>query len=85
LATRLKICRRKSCGFDPHPERLGIEEHQFHAIRFSESTVFKIPETAMAEILTVSGLKDPEDEFESVVEDEGLEGILFEKVWSGSR
>jgi hypothetical protein len=39
----------------------------------------------MAEILTVSGLKDPEDEFESVVEDEGLEGILFEKVWSGSR
>jgi hypothetical protein len=65
--------------------RIGIEQYQFHANRFSESTLFKIPETAMAEVLTVSGLKDPEDEFKSVVEREGLEGIIFEEVWSGSR
>jgi hypothetical protein len=65
--------------------RIGIKEYHFHAHRFSESTLFKIPETARGELLTVSGLKDPDDEFKSVVEREGLEGIIFEEVWSGSR
>lgn len=65
--------------------RIRIAEYHFDANRFSESTVFKIPETASGEILTVSGLKDPADEFKSVVECEGLGGILFEEVWSDSR
>lgn len=43
------------------------------------------PETAKGEVLTVSGLKDPEDEFKSIVEHNGLEGILFEELWSDSR
>jgi hypothetical protein len=65
--------------------RIRIKEYHFEASRLSESTLFKIPETASAEILTVTGLKDPDDEFKSVVERHGLEGILFEEVWSGSR
>jgi hypothetical protein len=65
--------------------RIRIKEYHFEASRFSESTLFKIPETAMGEVLTVSGLKDPEDEFKSVVEREGLKGIIFEEVWSDSR
>jgi hypothetical protein len=65
--------------------RIGIEEYRFHTNRFSESTLFKIPETAMAEILTVTGLKGPEDEFKSIVERQGLQGLLFEEVWSSNR
>jgi hypothetical protein len=65
--------------------KIRIKEYHFHADRFSESTLFKIPETAMGEVLTVSGIKDPGDEFKSVVEREGLQGILFEEVWSDSR
>ena len=64
--------------------KIRIKEYHFEPSHFSESTLFKIPETAMAEVLTVSGLKDPEDEFKFVVEREGLEGIIFEEVWSGS-
>ncbi len=65
--------------------RIRVEEYRFHANRLSESTLFKVPETALGEVLTVSGLKDPEDEFKSVVEREGLEGINFEEVWSDSQ
>jgi hypothetical protein len=65
--------------------RIRIKEYHFDARRFSESTLFKIPETAMGEVLTVTGLKDPDDEFKSVVEREGLKGILFEELWSDSR
>ncbi len=64
--------------------RIRISEYQFHASRFSESSLFKIPETALGEVLTVSGMKDPEDEFKSIVEREELEGILFEELWSDS-
>lgn len=64
--------------------RIRIKEYHFHPGRFSESTLFKIPETALAEVLTVTGTKDPEDEFKSTVERQGLQGILFEEVWSSS-
>ena len=65
--------------------RIRIKEYQFDAGHFSESTLFKIPQTASGEVLTVSGLKDPEDEFKPVVERTGLGGILFEELWSGPR
>jgi hypothetical protein len=55
--------------------------YAFHPHRFTETTLFKIPETARAEIFVVEGLQDPEDEFRYVVEKEGLEGIIFEEVW----
>ena len=60
--------------------RIRIKEYHFDASRFSESSLFKIPEKV--EIFTTSGLKDPEDEFKGIVEAEGLQGILFEEVWS---
>ena len=63
--------------------KIRIKEYHFEPSHFSESTLFKIPETAMAEVLTVTGLKDPEGEFKFVVEPGGLEGIIFEEVWSG--
>jgi hypothetical protein len=65
--------------------KIRIKEYHFHANRFSESTLFKIPETALGEVLTLSGVKDPKDEFKSLVERQGLQGIIFEEVWSGCR
>jgi len=59
-----------------------IEEYAFHPHRF-EYSLFKIPETAMGEILCVEGLTSPEDEFKGTVEKYGLKGLKFKKVWSG--
>jgi hypothetical protein len=59
-----------------------IEEYVFHPHRF-EYSLFKIPETAMSEILCVEGLAAPEDEFKGTVEKHGLKGLKFKKIWSG--
>ena len=59
-----------------------IEEYVFHPHRF-EYSLFKIPETAMSEILCVEGLAAPEDEFKGAVEKHGLKGLTFKKIWSG--
>jgi hypothetical protein len=63
--------------------KIMISRYQFFPDRFSESTLFKIPETRLGEILTVSGIRDREDEFKGCVEDLGLKGIIFEELWSG--
>ncbi len=63
--------------------KIRITEYSFYRDRVPESTLFKIPETAGKEILTVSGIKDPDDEFKSLVERQGLSGLIFEKLWSG--
>lgn len=62
--------------------RVEITEYVFHPNRFSESPLFKIPETCRGEVLLVEGLYDPEDEFRYVVEQHGLEGLVFEELWS---
>ena len=65
--------------------KIRIEQYEFLANRFSESTLFKIPETAKGEMLTVTGIKDPEDEFKTIVERAGLTGIIFEELWSDEK
>lgn len=62
-----------------------IKKYSFHASRFSESPLFKIPETCKSEILTIEGLKDPDDEFKGRVERLGLKGLVFEELWSDER
>ncbi len=62
--------------------KIRIERYAFHAARFTEAPLFKIPETSKVDILTVTGLKDPEDEFKHRVESAGLTGLLFEEIWS---
>jgi hypothetical protein len=59
-----------------------IDEYVFHAHRLDYS-LFKIPETAMSEILCVEGLVSPEDEFKATVENHGLRGLKFVRLWSG--
>lgn len=63
-------------------ERGLIAKYAFHPDRFTESTIFKIPEMNSTEILVVEGLHDPEDEFRYAVERAELKGLLFEELWS---
>lgn len=62
--------------------RLPIKTYAFHKSRFAETPLFKIPETCRSEILTIEGLKDPDDEFKGRVERLGLKGLNFEEVWT---
>jgi hypothetical protein len=62
-------------------ERVRLVRYAFHRDRFSESPIFKIPETCRAEVLVVEGLLDPEDEFRSVVRRAQLRGLIFEQLW----
>jgi hypothetical protein len=61
--------------------RIGIKKYVFHQERFSESDLFKIPETCTSEVLVVEGLKDIRDGFKYAVEASGLQGLIFELVW----
>jgi hypothetical protein len=67
----------------PHKEGLPhwIEKYVFHRNRF-EYSLFKIPATAMSEVLCVEGLADPNHEFKGTVERHALKGLKFEKIWS---
>jgi hypothetical protein len=62
--------------------KIRIVDYYFNKTQFSESTLFKIPETAMSEILCIEGFKDSEDEFRAQVEAQGLKGLDFEVLWS---
>jgi hypothetical protein len=62
-------------------KRIGIKNYQFYPDRFSESDLFKIPETSKAEILYVEGQKDYNDSFRYAVEYNGLEGLIFKEIW----
>jgi hypothetical protein len=62
--------------------KIRIKKYAFNPSRFVETTLFKIPETAKGEILTLVGAKDPEDEFKYVVEQENLKGLIFQEIWS---
>jgi hypothetical protein len=63
-------------------KRIGIERYDFYRDRFSESSIFKIPEQSSAWLFAVSGLHDPENDFKLQVEAHGLTGLEFEEVWS---
>ncbi len=61
--------------------KIGIKTYVFHRNRFSESRIFKIPETHKSEILVVEWVEGTEDEFKYTVESAGLKGLIFEKIW----
>jgi hypothetical protein len=62
-------------------DKAWIDKYAFHPERFSESSLFKIPETSRGEILLVEGLLAPEEEFRYLVKEAGLEGLKFEELW----
>lgn len=65
-------------------EKLFIQKYCFHPNRFSESSLFKIPETRRAEILTYEISADPEEEFKAAVEAAGMKGLTFQEIWNSN-
>jgi hypothetical protein len=60
-------------------EPLFIERYVFHPRRFTESSIFRLPDPPR--IFCYEGLKDPEEEFKPFVEMNGLRGLMFREVW----
>lgn len=59
-----------------------ILTHAFHADRFVETSLFKIPDFNCSEIFVLEGANDFEMEFREAVEEAGLEGLIFTEVWN---
>jgi hypothetical protein len=67
---------------DVHGNRVSPLQYVFHPDRFASSRLFKIPETYRGETLVVEYGYDDE-EFRFVVEQAGLQGLLFRELWHG--
>ena len=63
-------------------QRLSIRSYSFFEDRFTESSLFKIPETRLGEILTYSGFQDREDELFGRFQLLGLVGLEFELLYT---
>lgn len=83
--TVMNVLECFNCLDDLRSENIGgaNERYEFLPERLGGSSLFKIPQTSNAEILTVSGRpgKAPEEEFKSCVERHRLKGLEFELVW----
>ncbi len=51
-------------------------------LRMTRSSIFKIPQTAHIEVLTVTGFFAPEDDFLTLVDKHGLKGLRPVLLWS---
>jgi hypothetical protein len=60
----------------------AIDSYTFLDHRLPESTVFKLPDTAEFELLTVERNDDREFEFKPAFEDSGLTGLGFAELWN---
>jgi hypothetical protein len=63
----------------------GIERYGFHEHRLPEMSIFKVPETAITEVLCVHRGDDPDVEFLSAVEGDALTGLRFDPIWDSER
>jgi hypothetical protein len=63
-------------------ERLSPEQYVFHRNRFSESNIFKIPETYRSEVLVVDR-EDDEGFVDELIEYQ-LEGYTLQLLWTDS-
>ena len=62
-------------------DRLYPKRYVFHTNRFSESSIFKIPETRRGQVLTLERDGDPEEDFKAAYEAQGMTGLNFELLW----
>lgn len=62
---------------------MNIEKYAFHPSRLGEASLFKIPETGRAEILTLfRGEPDAQENFITAYKESGLTGLKFEELGS---
>ena len=59
-----------------------IKSYDFHSRRLPQSSLLKIPETSRGEILCLTEMVDPEDDFKEIVRSKKLTGLKFERLWS---
>ncbi len=67
--------------YTPSGTRSGIKKYAFHRKRFTETTLFKIPQTYRSEILVVEGMFSIGD-FRDAVRENGLRGLFFTEIWN---
>ena len=58
-----------------------ITKYNFYTNRFSESSIFKIPQSATS-IFALNGYKEPADEFYTIYRKSKLTGLIFEEIYS---
>jgi hypothetical protein len=63
-------------------ERIYPLKYVFRRGWFTESPLFKIPESCAREVLLVEGMRNPDQEFRAVVERNGLKGLRYTLLWS---
>lgn len=76
----IDVLDRKKSRWEDDDEALAIEHFAFHTNRFTESSLFRIPDTPELFALEQDG--DPENEFKALVEKHSLQGLDFQEVWS---
>ena len=76
----INVLNVKESQFDPNDNQ-RITKYEFHGNRLDYS-LMKIPQTRKSELLTFEGLAARCDEFKHIVEDEGLTGVQFKRLWS---
>jgi hypothetical protein len=54
----------------------------FFPTRLPECSLMKIPETSRSQVLCISDMVDPEDDFIEIVKSEKLSGVEFVELWS---
>jgi hypothetical protein len=64
----------------PNPE-LRPYRYVFHRGRFSDATLFKIPDDRFTCTFAIEDEGDPETEFKAAVEHHGLQGLDFKLLW----
>ena len=65
--------------------RLWIDKYSFYPDRVLASTLFKIPETYRGDVLTYADSINAEGEFYHRYRKSGLNGLVFEKLWSNDK
>lgn len=75
---------KKNTVFDVYDDgtRGRILQYAFHPNRITESPLYKIPETSKTEVLTYTGVKDPEDEFKTLYEQLDFSGLVFSELYA---
>ncbi|NOK60516.1 MAG: hypothetical protein GFH27_549297n115 [Chloroflexi bacterium AL-W] len=65
--------------------RIRPKKYVFHANRFTEARLFKIPETCRGEILVLDRDQGGDEEFRSAIEQAELKGLIFEELWNDNK
>jgi hypothetical protein len=82
VTTVLSVLDTKKTKWNGPKSMRDIKEYHFHANRFGEETIFKIPEDVSIFVLERTNDAEFDEEFRAIVMKNKLTGLVFEEVWS---